>query len=220
LPSRCRAAVAVVVDPGGGGEVVSGLFGQQMSVVAEAGAEVGVEPGPGGRRQQQIGLAVAVVVRHTAARQTARRGQAHVVERLAAVLQQRHPTGPAEADVHLAVAVVVDGRDGLSIGADVGQGGIVGEAGHANKAAKVLAAPADEVALWVVIELEAGLEALDLGAGEVQVVLGPSTMHGTMVSLPAAMSSTTGTSLSMLPQKLRNRNGSPCVMPHHSPPLA
>ena len=56
-------AVAVVVDPGGGGQVVARLARQQVAVVAEAAlAEVGVELRARRRGQQQVGLAVAVVV--------------------------------------------------------------------------------------------------------------------------------------------------------------
>ena len=40
-------AVAVVVDPGGGGQVVAGLLRQKMAIVAEAVPQVGKEPRTG-----------------------------------------------------------------------------------------------------------------------------------------------------------------------------
>src|SRR5260370_6679741 len=56
-------AVAVLVDPGGAGQVVAGFARQQVAVVAEVPlAEVGVELRPGGGSEQQVGQAVAVVV--------------------------------------------------------------------------------------------------------------------------------------------------------------
>src|SRR5260370_41465594 len=48
----------------------------------------------------------------------------------------------------------------------------MGEAGHALQAAEVLAAPADEIALGIVIlNLQAGLDALNLGPALMQVLL-------------------------------------------------
>src|SRR5262249_22743503 len=61
---------------------------------------------------------------------------------------------------------------GLGIRIDPSQGREMGEAGHAAQPAEVLAAPADEIALGIVIlNLEAGLDALNLGPALVQILL-------------------------------------------------
>ena len=92
--------------------------------------------------------------------------------------------------------------------------------GMPRSAAEVLAAPADEVALGVVVlQLEAGLAAAGSWPGGLcRSSLLPSTMQGTTTSLPASMSVTAAASFSGLPAKLRSRNGSPWLMFHHSPP--
>src|SRR5947209_146313 len=79
-------------------------------------------------------------------------GEGDLVERLAAVLQQDNAAGADQAQVGLAVAVDVQAADRLRLRIDAGQRRQVGEAGHAADADEVLAAaPADEVALGVVV---------------------------------------------------------------------
>ena len=164
-------AVAVVVDPGSRGHVADGLARQQMAVVAEdALAQVGVELRSGRCGQQQVGLAVAVIVGPDRGTGAGPARQRHLVERFAAVLQQADSAGADQAQVRLAVAVEIDGADAQRFRIDAAQGRVMGEARHPGHAAEVLAAPADEIALRVVVlQLEADFEPLDAGTAQVQV---------------------------------------------------
>jgi hypothetical protein len=87
-------------------------------------------------------------------------------------LQQEHLVAADQAQVLLAVAVEIDDADRLGLRIDPAHRRDVREALHAHEAAEVLAAPAEEVALRIVIQqFEADLEALDLGPAIVQVFL-------------------------------------------------
>ena len=138
-------AVAVVIDPGRGGQIVEGFLGQHVRVVAELVAQVGEQPGAGGRGQEQIGLAVAVVVGPDGGAGAADAGERHFIHGFAAVLQQQHLAAADQAEVGLAVAVEIDDGHGLGL-IDARQRRIMGEAGHAGDAFEVFAAPADEIA--------------------------------------------------------------------------
>src|SRR5262249_11853834 len=114
---------------------------------------------------------VAVVVAPHARPAAGDARQAHLAQRLAGVLQQRDARAAGQDDVGLAVAVEVHDGHRLGVGIDAGDAAEVREAGHAGQPAEVLAAPADEVALGVVVELQAGLDALDLALHRLHVVV-------------------------------------------------
>ena len=116
-------AVAVVVDPGGGGQVVARLLRQQVAVVAEARlAEVGEQLRPGRRGQQQVGLAVAVVVGPDGGAAAGRRRAALTsLSASPSFCSSDDAAGADQAEVGLAVAVEVDGGDRLGVGIDARQ---------------------------------------------------------------------------------------------------
>jgi len=79
-------AVAVVIDPGGGLEVVVVLQRQQVGDVLELLAVVVEQARAGGGGQEEIGLAVAVVIGPGRGPGPAFQGQVDFVERSAGVL--------------------------------------------------------------------------------------------------------------------------------------
>ena len=166
-------AVAVVINPRGGREVIASLFRKQMTVIAESVAEVGEQFGSGGRGQEQVGLAVAVIISPDGGAAAADRpGQTDFAQRFAAVLQKRDLAAADEAQIRFAVAVEIDAGNGLSLRIDPAQSRKVSESGHAVEPDEIFAAPADEVALGIVIlQLETGFEPLNPRPPQVQIIL-------------------------------------------------
>ena len=118
-----RPSVAIVVDPGGGGEVIVGLLWQQVAVIAEAVAEVGEQFRPGGRGQEQVRFAVAVVVGPDGSATAAdRTGKADFAQGFATVLQETDLAASDQAQVRLTVAVEIDASDGLGLRIDPTEG--------------------------------------------------------------------------------------------------
>src|SRR5262249_8845624 len=105
-------AVAIVVDPGGRADGRVRLLRQEMTVIAERIiAEVGVELDSRGRGQEQVWLAVAVIVRPDGGPGARGAWDVKLAERFAAVLQQDHPAAAGQAQVHPAVAVEIHAGD-------------------------------------------------------------------------------------------------------------
>jgi hypothetical protein len=114
---------------------------------------------------RRSGRPVAVAVGpHRRPRPAGEPRQRRLGEAVAAVLEQHHLVRPAQADVRFAVVIKVDRGDRLGLGVELVERRVPVEARHALQPADVLAAPPDEVALRVVVELlEAGLHPLDAG---------------------------------------------------------
>src|SRR5262249_55374526 len=153
----------------GGGQVVGGLVRQQVAVVAEGVlTEVSEQLRAARGGQQQARTAAAVVIGPDAGTTAAHAGQRRFAERIAAGLQQDSPAAADQAEVGLAVAVEVHRGNRLGLRVHTRERRIVRETRQAVDPAEVLAAPADEVTLLVVVaQLEAGLEALNLGFAKV-----------------------------------------------------
>src|SRR5262249_10345452 len=97
-------AVAVMVDPGGGRDcLVTSFARQQRAVVAKSSiAEIGVESQASWGCQEQIGLAVPVVVGpHRRSASAVQPGDLRLQEGIAEVAQQFHPTGAKQGQVRL-----------------------------------------------------------------------------------------------------------------------
>jgi len=110
--------------------------------------------------KQNVGTAIAVHVRDQ---------QTIAFERPAAVLQQRNAIGAKERKIDSAVAVKIDRRHADGARIDAGKGGDVREPRHSRDRAKLLHAPAGEIALGIVFhDLEAGLEPLQAGGAKLQ----------------------------------------------------
>src|SRR5262249_43098180 len=118
-------AVAVLIEPGRCRQVIARFSGQDMTVISKAVSQVGIELGAGGCCQQEIGLAVAVVITPGRSTTTTRPRQGYFAERLAAVLQQGNFACAHETEVRLAVSVEIDTGDHLGIGIDTSDSGIV-----------------------------------------------------------------------------------------------
>src|SRR5262249_50708548 len=159
-------AVAVVVDPGGAGQVVAGLPRQQVAVVAElAFTQISVELGPANSGQEQVRLTVAVIVGpHCCSATLGQAGGRPFQTGIAGILQQCQLAGAIQAEVRFAISFQVNYRDALNTGAQVSQRRPVAEARHTVQPVEVLTAPTDKVALGIVVEqFAAGAQALNRG---------------------------------------------------------
>src|SRR5262249_31488837 len=144
----------------------------KVAVVAHRRAEIREELEAVQRGQDQIGLAVAVVIRPYGRASAKDAGQKRLAHGFAAILQQHDLVAPDEAEVLFAVAVKVDDGNRLGFGIDAADRRDMGKAGHALEPAEIFAAPADEIALRVVIlNLQARFHPLDFGAAIVQILL-------------------------------------------------
>ena len=166
--------VAVVIEPGCRRDVVIRFLRQKSGVVFESGPLIGQQLWSRRCREQQVRLAIGIEVRPVGRACSTGMRQRQFAERRAVHLQEGHAAQSVETKIRLAVAIDVSHRDPLSLRPDRGDSRNMREAGHAGDRAEVVAAPAREVALRVVVlQLEAGFHPLNSRGAKLQRHLVP-----------------------------------------------